>query len=389
LLAFEAGRLSAEPDLMAVLANHLDGPAMARLLRWWTRVTPRDPNLPGLIVTRRDPHGREALREACTLFSADPEALMPLLPLLGHQRHPADFSLLRLLALESGPLRLRQAALEGLCRGLGAWPRPALRRTLTTLAHDLHTPLAATAIDALARLPEARPALRALDRQGALDPSVASRLERRLRRLPAAPLVLILHGRSGGRVPPELDDLALELGQRRGAPVLVEILTAPDPPPIPVPRGAITTVVPLFLLPGSHVRRDVPARLRRWRADGPVRALPFLGAWPAWQDILVTEVEHLAASADGSRPLLVHHPVEGSLARRYLHHLLARCGAPGLPLAPDRADGGALPHPSPPVLPLALAASRLTEGLGEGPGVPLLARPRVRAGLLQLLEDLP
>jgi hypothetical protein len=389
LEALESGQLFPHADLLAALADHLDGPAMARLLRWWLRITPRDPNLPGLLVHRRDPHGRGALREACCDPSTDPEALWALLPLLGHQRHPGDFPLLRGIALEPGPLRLRQAALEGLCRGLGAWPRPALRLALTTLARDIHPPLAASAIDALARLPEARPSLRALARQGGLDPAASARLERRLRRLPAAPLVLLIHGRTGGVVPPELAALALELEERRGAPVLVESLTAPEPPAFPAPGAERSTVVPLFLLPGGHVRRDVPARLRRWRAAGPVRALPFLGAWPAWQALLAAEVERLAAGAEGLEPLLVHHPVEGPLPRRYMRHLLSRCGARGLPFAPAPDGDSALQHLSAPALPLALATSRLTDGLGDGLGIPLLARPEVRAGLARLLEDLP
>jgi sirohydrochlorin ferrochelatase len=389
LRALENGQLVPHADLLAVLADHLDGPAMARLLRWWLRVTPRDPNLPGLMVHRRDPQGRAALREACSDPSTDPEALLPLLPLLGHQRHPEDFPLLRAIALEPGPLGLRQAALEGLCRGLGAWPRPALRRALTTLARDLHPALAASAIDALARLPEARPSLRALALQGGLDPAASARLERRLRRLPAAPLVLLIHGRSGGMVPPELAALALELEERRGAPVLLESLTAPQPLTLPAPWVEGATLVPLFLLPGGHVRRDVPDRLRRWRAAGRMRALPFLGAWPAWQALLAAEVERLAAGVDGLSPLLVHHPVDGPLPRRYMRHLLSLCGARGLPFAPGLDGGRALERLSAPALPLALATSRLTDGLGDGLGVPLLARPVVRAGLARLLEDLP
>jgi sirohydrochlorin ferrochelatase len=218
---------------------------------------------------------------------------------------------------------------------------------------------------------------------------LAARLERRLRRLPAAPLVLIIHGQSGGVVPPELADLAIALGERRGAPVLLELLTAPEAPPSPASQAVPTTLVPLFLLPGSHVRRDVPARLRRWRAAGPVRALPFLGAWPAWQAILAAEVERLAAEAPAEGPLLVHHPVEGSLPRRYLSHLLSRCRARGLPLVRTVEGGGVLPHPLPPALSLVLAASRLTDGLGHGLAIPLLARPEVRSGLLRLLEDVP
>lgn len=383
LRAVEEGTLSPHPDLMAVLADRLDGPAMARLLRWWNLCAIPDPTLPPLIVPRRDPHALAALRQACATTDADADARrVPLLPLLGHQRDPEDFPLLRQLALAPGPSLLRQAALEGLCRGLGAWPRPALRRTLHTLARDLHPPLAEAAVDALARLPEARPHLLRLSRQ-ALHPAVADRLQRRLRRLPASPLVLIVHGRAGGVVPPELAALATALEARRGAPVILEALTAGEPPPLPAPPALQTTLVPLFLLPGGHVRRDLPARLRRWRQAGPVRVLPFLGAWPAWQEILAAEARRLAGLGEGRAPLLLHHPVDGPLPRRYLTHLACRCGARCLPLvAPDAGAGE-------PALPLALAASRLTDGREAGLGRPLLSRPAVRQALLELLEELP
>jgi hypothetical protein len=389
LEALEQGTLLPQADLMAVLADHLDGPAMARLVRWWSRGEPGNPDLPALIAPRRDPRVRLALLQACSAAAADPERSIALLPLLGHQRDPADFLLLSQTALEAGPARLRLAALEGLCRGLSAWPRAALGRTLSVLAGDLHPPVAEAAVDALARLPEARPLLLSLARQP-LHPSVEARLRRRLERLSAAPLVLIVHGRSGGLLPPELVALAQTLRERRGAPVILEALTAPQPPPPPAPPAALTTLVPLFLLPGGHVRQDVPVHLRRWREAGAVRALPFLGAWPAWQAILREEVKRLAVSGETGRPLLLHHPVEGSLSERYLAHLAHLCDARCHPLTlPAPGDQGAPWRPRGPALPLVLAASRLSEGLGPDLATPLLARPTVRQGLLQLLEELP
>jgi hypothetical protein len=202
--------------------------------------------------------------------------------------------------------------------------------------------------------------------------------------------VLIVHGRAGGLVPPELVALAVALEQRRGAPVILETLTAPAPPPTPVPPAALTTLVPLFLLPGGHVRRDLPSRRRRWREAGPVRMLPFLGAWPAWQTILMAEVKRLSIPGEGAQPLLLHHPVEGSLSQRYLIHLASLTGAHCLPLDPNIAGAVEPPFlPPGPALPLVLAANRLSEGLGPELGAPLLARSNVRQELLQLLEELP
>lgn len=389
LEALENGCLTPQQDVLAVLGEHLNGSAMARLLRWWLLTEPRDPALPPLLVPRRNPQGLVALRQACAVCEADLEALAALLPLLGHQRDGEDFPFLQRLALQPGPLRLRQAALEGLCRGLSIWPLSELRRTLLVLARDLHLPLAAAAVDALARLPQASPALRSLARQ-ALDPTVAARLERRLQRLSPAPLVLLVHGRAGGLVPPELASLARELEERRGAPVILEPLTAAEPSPLPSPSLEGITLVPMFLLPGGHVRRDVPQRLRRWRHAGPVRVLPFLGAWPAWQASLAMEVRRLADQQGGARPLLVHHPVDGSLPQRYLNHLASLCGVRCLALPYATGDGeGQAPLPPVTALPLALAASRLTDRHGSWLGPPLLARPDCRRALLELLVDLP
>ncbi|MFM1800512.1 MAG: hypothetical protein RLZZ117_2790 [Cyanobacteriota bacterium] len=389
LRAVEQGETAPQSDLLVVLADHLDGDAMERLLRWWSRSEPWDPALPALIVPRRDARARQALLQAWSAARHDRDRWRSLLPLLGHQRNPEDFPLLREVALAPGPSALRLAALEGLCRGLGAWPRHGLRHTLRVLVCDLHPPLAEAAVDALARLPEARPWLMQLARRD-LDPGVAARLRRRLRQLPANPLVLLLHGRAGGQVPPEIIDLARTLEQRRGAPVILELLTAEAPPPLPPPPAAATTLVPLFLLPGGHVQRDVPARARRWRQAGTVRRLPFLGAWPAWQALLRREVNGLADCGDSPAPLLLHHPVEGSLPHRYLAHLAAHCHARCAPLtlpvvesqAPQARDGER-------ALPLLLATSRLNEGQPAPWSTPLLARPALRQGLLDLLEDLP
>ncbi len=216
----------------------------------------------------------------------------------------------------------------------------------------------------------------------------------------------MVHGRAGGLVPAELQELAAELVRRRQAPVLVQALTgeAPTLPEQagPAPCTAPLTLVPLMLLPGGHVRHDIPAIAAGWRGQGAVRRLPFLGAWPVWQRALAEELAALAALATEPerQPLLLHHPLEGSLARRYLALLEqatgARCVATsysalsgdGLLSSPFPALAAAAPAP-PPMLPLALAANRLTDSLASLVGPPLLQRPRFRQLLLAELEALP
>jgi hypothetical protein len=242
----------------------------------------------------------------------------------------------------------------------------------------------------------------------------------------ASPLLLLVHGRSGGAIPAELTALAAELEDRRAAPVLVQALTAAAPPELPSSRsGQPLTLVPLLLLPGTHVRLDLQAVAAHWRRQGSLRRLPFLGAWHVWQQALVAEVAALqaldrspiATSAEGGNedptasaaqrsghrgsprssalpaipgPVLLHHPLEGALAQRYLNHLSRRCGARCVAAPYSSAENEEPPLAiDGPALPLALAANRLTEAQGGLYGPPLLARERCRCVLLNALEALP
>ena len=409
LEALERGWLAAESDLLAVLAERLDGTGSERLLAWWVGGS-TDPTLLSVIGRARTPRSAALVRQALA-ERTDPASRHPLLPLLGHQRDPTDFPLLARLSLEAGPLPLRLAALEGLALGLSAWPLPLLRQHLLSLAADLQPQLAGQAVDLLARLPRGRWALLPLTRRS-LDPQVAERLRRRWAALAPSPLLLIVHGRAGGVIPEELQSLASDLEQLRGRPVRIQALTG-STPTTPASYESLAgeaagsadpqswlipwiTVVPLFLLPGSHVRIDVPAIAAAWSAYGPVRRLPFLGAWPLWQQALAAELAAMvpaqgASSApDVTVPLLLHHPLNDGLGSRYLAHLQSVTQARCLPTpysASDLKEIKLANHSG--VLPLALAANRLTESLPEQLGAPLAARPRFRELLLGQLGALP
>jgi hypothetical protein len=396
LRALETGGLELRADLLTVLAERLNPDQQLRLLRCWRRQPHPDAALPELLARDRHPataawlHNELAAGPAAMGAALPPPVAAALLPLLGHQRQPSAWPLLQAWLRAPIPLRLRQAALDGVARGLSAWPRQPLAGQLAALSEDLDPCLAAAAVDLLARLPAARTQLLPLRRRP-LDAAVAARLDRRLAALPVQPLLLVVHGRSGGVLPPELIRLAAALEQRRGAPVRIQALTAPAPPdPADLVRpGVPLGLVPLLLLPGAHVRHDIPAVVAHWSRLTAVRRLPFLGAWPAWQRALREEVAALAAPVE-----LWHHPLEGPLAGRYLRHLERFCAARCRPAAGAEAGGGGGSDPSPAsVLPLTLAANRLTEALeprlGAAVAAPLLARPRLVEQLLALLEALP
>lgn len=312
-----------------------------------------------------------------------------LLPLLGYQRNQQDFLLLQDQALLPGPFLLRRAALEGLARGLGAWPLMPLRNCLLALAVDIDTNLAATAVDLIARLPWPRQGLNVLVAKN-LDPSVQQRLLRRRAAAPPSDLLLVVHGRSAGEVPREFELLAAELRRQRGSRVILQCLTAANAIDLAKQlEPAPLTLVPLFQLPGHHVRVDLPAIAKHWRSCGwPLRRLPFLGAWPQWQGALAQALSE--AKNQGLQPQLLHHPLSGALAMRYPQYLQQRLGAPCSPWT-------VYTQPSQNLLlvPLAVAANRLSEALNAidwPPGLqlwpPLLQQKRFRLVLMEQLLSL-
>ena len=390
LTAIETGAVELQADLLAALAERLDGPAQLRLLRWWRHQPSPDPAFPAQVVRHRDAAIAAWLLDQLPSPGAPGRACseavaVALLPLLGHQRQRQAWAVLEAWLRAPVSRAQRRAALEGVALGLPAWPRAALVGCLSALATDLDAQLASTAVDLLARLPDGRSGLLPLAGR-ALDPQVAQRLQRRLRATPAQPLLLVVHGRSGGNLPAALQALAAELEQRRGAPVRFQLLTAAEPPPAAqlLRPGQALTLVPLLLLPGGHVRHDLPAIVRHWQRQTRVRRLPFLGAWPIWQRALAAELALLP------QPLLLHHPLEGEVAPRYLATLERRTGARCLatPYSAEHLAELQLTL-TVPALPLALAANRLTDSLAARVGPPLLERPRFRQLLLEELEALP
>lgn len=217
----------------------------------------------------------------------------------------------------------------------------------------------------------------------------------------ATPLLLVVHGRAGGVIPAELERLAAELTSRRGTPVLLQALTAEQPRQLPSELNQVwagsepaLTLVPLMLLPGAHVRQDIPAIAGHWRSllgAGVVRSIPFVGAWPHWQQALAEAVANLRVAAPPETSVQVlHHPLDGVLGARFLAHLAQVSGA-RLQATPYSADHLAALNLSltAPALPLALAANRLTDQLLDRVGPPLLQRERFRRVLVNTLKALP
>lgn len=208
-------------------------------------------------------------------------------------------------------------------------------------------------------------------------------LLRKLRSRDPWPLLLVVHGQSGGVLPPLLEPWLAPLAAQRGAPVWVQALTAE---PLLLPPAQRLLLVPLLLTPGSHVRHDIPAIRQRLRGAGHrVVALPFLGAWEPWLEHLAT----LAAAVNGGGTLL-HHPLRAGVADRYLEALQQRLGLmPVSAIGSAARQSGAADGQDP--LPLALAPNRMTAQLQDaGIAAPaLLERPATRDLVFNLLLNLP
>lgn len=204
-------------------------------------------------------------------------------------------------------------------------------------------------------------------------------------------LRLVVHGRSGGVISSCWLELADVVAKRRQAPVLLEALTAAEPVQtgVMVPRSnpEHQWLVPLLLLPGSHVRSDLPQIRQRLRESGTsTTLLPFLGAWPHWRDLLGRWLTPSGGAS--SRLAVVHHPVRPGPADRYLTLLAAQLGCPLVPADQwelfEQQNPGCQPRP------LALAPNRMSEALRQAGGSPaLLEVPLVRSGLIDLLAALP
>ena len=195
-------------------------------------------------------------------------------------------------------------------------------------------------------------------------------------------LHLVVHGRSGGVIPDCLIELAETLARLRSAPVQLDALTA-ECELSSMSRAA--WLIPLFLLPGSHVRHDIPSIRRTLRDRGEmVTSLPFLGGWPLWWDLVR---EDLRGQGNPASTALLHHPLRPGVANRFLAALSQRLGCPVMAFdcwmaqcSTDRFR----PYP------LVLAPNRMTDALeASDDSTTLLERPRLHEGLIDLLAALP
>tara|TARA_Y100001968_G_scaffold303118_1_gene316996 strand:- start:200 stop:1012 length:813 start_codon:yes stop_codon:yes gene_type:complete len=131
-------------------------------------------------------------------------------------------------------------------------------------------------------------------------------------------LHLLVHGSRGGEIHSSLISLVDQLKRYKNRSVSIEALTQDNPPQIDIGTKSMV-LVPLFLLPGSHVCTDVPKIFDRFKEDGQkIKLFPFLGSFEPW---LLLIGNWIINQNSIDKPALIHHPVSSETSSVFLKSL--------------------------------------------------------------------
>ena len=132
---------------------------------------------------------------------------------------------------------------------------------------------------------------------------------------------LIIHGSKNGIVHPIIDIIINEVQKRRGKLVELEVLTENT---YQASTSNFIWLVPLFLLPGTHVRKDVPLVRNRLKNELiNTKLTPYIGSWNSWINILI---EFIKEEKKSVTPVLLHHPLRSKIASDHMQYLGNRLG---------------------------------------------------------------
>ena len=131
-------------------------------------------------------------------------------------------------------------------------------------------------------------------------------------------LHLLVHGSKGGEIHSSLISTLDQLKRYKNRSVSIEALTQEVPPQVEVGKKSML-LVPLFLLPGTHVRSDVPKILKRFQDDGKnIKLFPFLGSFRPWLSLIGNWINN---HSPFDKPALIHHPVSSDTSSVFLKSL--------------------------------------------------------------------
>ena len=152
-------------------------------------------------------------------------------------------------------------------------------------------------------------------------PSIADRLSllpNRTNRETHHHLHLIVHGSRGGEIHSSLIALVDQLKRHKNRSVSIEALTQDVPPQLEIGKKSMI-LVPLFLLPGTHVCDDVPRIFKRFKEDGKdIKLFPFLGSFYPWLSLIGDWIINKSSS---DKPALIHHPLSSQTSSAFLKSL--------------------------------------------------------------------
>ena len=131
-------------------------------------------------------------------------------------------------------------------------------------------------------------------------------------------LHLLVHGSRGGEIHSSLISLVDQLRKYKNRSVSIEALTQDKPSQIDIGTKSMF-LVPLFLLPGTHVCTDVPKIFQRFKEDGHnIQLFPFLGSLHPWLSLID---DWISNHSSFDKPALIHHPVASEVSTTFLKSL--------------------------------------------------------------------
>ena len=131
-------------------------------------------------------------------------------------------------------------------------------------------------------------------------------------------LHLLVHGSRGGKIHSSLISLVDQLKKYKNRSVSIEALTQEIPPQLDIGSKSMF-LVPLFLLPGTHVCSDVPKIFKRLKdAGNNIKLFPFLGSFHPWLSLID---DWISNQNSFYKPALIHHPVSTETSSTFLKSL--------------------------------------------------------------------
>ena len=131
-------------------------------------------------------------------------------------------------------------------------------------------------------------------------------------------LHLLVHGSKGGEIHSSLISTIEQLKRYKNRSVSIEALTQEVPPQVEIGKKSML-LVPLFLLPGTHVCNDVPKIFKRFQDDGKnIKLFPFLGSFHPWLSLIG---DWISNHSSFDKPALIHHPLSSQTSSVFLESL--------------------------------------------------------------------